>query len=270
METKTEVDSIIANAKAPVIEDVNGMPVLQLPPGWSSEHLEKLLPAPLRIKESPVFNEVDSFAEYYRVFAADTGTRLFADDEKREIVVIFDGAAPGLPGHGDHCATLKMLPAPEWKVWVTADGSKKTAVHFTRFLEKNMDYIIEKDGMTGAGLLSMCRDLRVKSTGELNVTENYEDGKRNMVFQTNAEVSGGKEGTHVPFPEFIKVSLRVFKNADRFEFTARLRWDANPNEGVHFIIDLPEVEIVEDDAFTEVLKDVESATGQRVLRGRYS
>lgn len=264
----TEIQSAIASAKAPIMLEQNGMPILLSPPGWGHTKLEKLLPAPLRIMESPVFNHPESFASYYNTFAGD-GTRIFADDETKTIVSVFDGSDPGAPGHGDHTCALGMAEAPEWSVWKNASGHPLNRNMFTRFIENNLDYITETGGMSGAQILSMCRDLRVKGSGDLNVKEDYTDGKRSLDLKINHQVGGnGGSGDIIPFPEELTVSLRVFKNSDRFDFKARLRWDIKDHE-LYFIIDLADSSIIEDDAFSEVVAEVGKRCEQEPLLGKY-
>ncbi|MEM1155112.1 MAG: DUF2303 family protein [Pseudomonadota bacterium] len=266
---KTEIETAISNAKEPRVVNVNGdVPVLFQPPGWVHRDLTHLLPAPLRIIEAPVFTDPASFLEYYGVFAQeDGGTRIFADDAEFTFTSVFDGSEPNEPGHGDHRAGLRMDRAPEWKAWCEIAGKPLGASPFTRFIEKNLDYI--KGPMTGAELLAMCRDLRIRGNGDISVKENAAGGERILDISMNSKVSGaGSDGEQVPFPEILEVTLRVFRNADTYTFSARLRWDVG-NNGLTFTIDLVDEASVEEMAFDEVIKEVADATKQTVLKGTY-
>lgn len=271
MSDKTETDAIVAHAKSPEVVYIQGSPNLVLPPGWTSQSVEHLLPAPLKVIESPVFNDVDSFCYYYQVFAKPNGgTRLYADDTATSITAVFDGSEPDQPGHGFHRTSLKMVLSPEWEVSKKKDGVSMDRNAFTRFLEKNLEYINATDeGMSGAKIMSMCRDLRVKGTGDVNITENYADGKRSLDIKLNHQMGGNSpDGTLIPFPETLKVALRVFRNTQHFDFQARLRWDIK-DKSLSFIIDLPEVSTVEDEAFAKIVRQVETNLAATVLRGTY-
>lgn len=266
--SKTEVESAIENAKEPIYREFEDMPFQLLPPNWSAKELPHLLPQPLRIVESPIFNHPESFARYYKIFA-ESSTRIFADDNKKQAVSVFDCSEPHEPGHGDHRATLAMQEAPEWEVWKKISGKKLDRSDFSRFIEKNLDFITDESGMSGADILGMCRDLRIKGSGDIIAKEDYTNGKRSLDIKLNHQVGGNTEtGELIPFPENVTVSLRVFKNAARFDFKAQLRWDIK-QEQLYFTIDLAESSIIEDDAFQKVVETIEAECDQSVFIGSY-
>lgn len=263
----TEAATIAALTKAPELITIEGRPVLLLPPQWQQQSFEKYLPAPARIIERPIFTDTESFARYFSEFET-PAARIYVDEIKWTFTTIFDGSRKDQPGHGEHSAHLQMHASPEWKKWKDRNANPMTAATFAAFIENNIDNIGDNE-FPASRLLDMCRRLRVSFKGDVAIDERDADGERSLVATANTSVKAEtKEGEVIPFPEFMPVNLRIFRNAACYAFKARLRWNTE-NSKVTFQFDLQNVETIEEAAFNEVIKHVEQLTDQVTLRGAY-
>lgn len=267
-DTRTEIDAIAARVQAPVMTEVHQAPHCLTPPGWNIADLSRHLPQPLRIKESPVFTGASDFAAYFHEFKAE-GARIFVDDKKYRFTTVFDCSTPGVPRHGDHSASLQMDFSPEWTKWKAKNAHAMTSREFSAFIENNIENIGD-DEFPAIKLLDMCRRLRVAFKGDVSVDEIDADGVRTLTANAAATVRGATpDGVAIPFPEYMAVNLRIFRNAARYTFKARLRWDCDAGK-TSFRFDLQNVEAVEEAAFDEVIEAVKRLTERPVLRGAYA
>ena len=82
-----------------VTVDIGGVTHVQVPPESSLQSMEKLMPAPIRIRAHPSFTDINGFAEYVEEFKAD-GSRIFVDDTRLSFVTVFDCHAKDSPAWG--------------------------------------------------------------------------------------------------------------------------------------------------------------------------
>lgn len=239
-------------------------PMLTLPPGWNQVSLEKHLPAPLRIEEQAKLSNVESLVAYLGEFEATP--RVFANESSKEVLAVLDPTQDGEPSHQSHTAVLALEFAPEWKIWKRFCGSYVSRKEFVRFVENNLDEIT--GDFSGAKILEMCRDLKAKRTGEIDVSEDLEHGDRRLTISNAQHVSSGSGDNQVTFPEHIEVELRVFKGEAKFRFQARLRWELSQGNELSFAIDLRDSEIVEEQAFNDIVSEVENTLDLSVLSGQ--
>jgi len=253
-----------------VLEKIEGVPHALIPPGSTLQSLEKLLPAPTRIRQHPEFTEIDGFADYVAEFKQD-GSRVFVDDAKFRFVTVFDFHAPGKPQWCDHSASIQMHLSPEWTRFVAYDNTPMSPRAFAEFLEDNLAYVdSEKSGMTGADLLTMAQTFKVDVRGELEVEESLSRGMRKLLIKDDSTLKGRNQiGHELEFPERLFFSLRIFKNHNAYPIEIFLR-TRTTNDKVVFMIKIPDVEGLREEAFNRVIEDVKEATGLKVLKGSFT
>jgi len=265
----SEAKDIAALSKEVKIEEQCGMPIAFIPPDHKIKELGHLLEKPLHVIGNPEFLDAESFGEYYKEMAEDDDkgvnrTRIFVDDRVFNFEAVFDSNAKDDPGHGRNRASLRFFRSHEWEGFKGASGSAMNRQRFARFLEQNIDYIV--GDFSGIKLLDMCRKLKIRVKGDIDVTEDMAAGERGLTISGNQAVSGGDQS--IPFPEVLKVNLRIFKHCHNYELEARLNWNLDHGE-IQFTFDIVDPEGVEEKAFNEVIKDVESAAGKKPIRGKY-
>ncbi|ALO46604.1 YfdQ family protein [Pseudohongiella spirulinae] len=253
-----------------VINDIEGVPHVLVPPGSSLENMEKLLPAPTRIREHPEFADIAGFADYVEEFKQ-VGSRVFVDETALRFVTVFDFHAPDAPAWCDHSASIKMNLAPEWERFTRFDSKAMSPREFAEFLEDNVAYVdSEASGMTGADLLTMAQTFKVNIKGDIEVEETLSRGLRKMVIKDDSTLRGqNKDGKELEFPEKLYFTLRIFKNHKAYPIEVYLRTRTS-KEAVLFMIKIPDAEGLREEAFNKVIDDVREATGLKVLKGSFN
>ena len=253
-----------------VINHIEGVPHVMIPPGSSLKSLEALLPSPTRIREHPQFSDIDGFADYVDEFKQ-TGSRVFVDDKAFRFCTVFDFHAPGLPAWCDHSASIKMDLSPEWERFTRFDNKPMSPREFAEFLEDNVAYIdSESSKMTGADLLTMAQTFKVNIKGDIEVEETLSRGLRKMVIKDDSTLRGQKkDGTELEFPEKLYFLLRIFKNHKAYPIEVYLRTRTS-KDAVVFMIKIPDSDGLREEAFGKVIEDVKRATGLKVLKGSFN
>ena len=72
-----------------VSEVIEGITHVLVPPNCSLESMEKLLPAPTRIRNHCTFSDLESFKAYSDQFKED-GSVIYLDEDERKYTTIFD------------------------------------------------------------------------------------------------------------------------------------------------------------------------------------
>lgn len=267
----TETDSafVIGRQTQIVSELFGGITHVQVPNDTKLVSLEKLMPQPARIKADHVFNEVESFAEYFKEFKQD-GTRIFVDDERHLFTSVFDCDHPKKPQWGDHRISLGMQYSHEWKRFKQFNGKKMDQKSFSEFICNNINFVIGP--ITGTELFAMAKSLDIKVKGSIEVDESEAKGLKKLVIKDESVARGrDTNGQMLEFPETLTMKLRVFKNSIEFDVPISLRQRVNPDKtGMIFWIEIKDIETAEEVAFDKCVEALHEVTGIKPLRGSYS
>ena len=248
-----------------VSETIEGVLHVLVPPGCNLASMEKLLPAPTRIKASPEFNDCPGFVDYTGEFAED-GSRIFVDQADRRFFTVFDSHAKGKPAWGDHSASLQMKLSPEWKRFKAVDGQKMAPMELAEFIEENLSYFLGP--IEGAELLTMAQNLKVQLKGDLQVEHRTQSGLRHLQIKDDSVLTGKSGTKELAFPEKVELGLRVFDNHSVYPISVFLRYRA-AKEGIVFWLKIPDPQGIEEQAFYQVIDEVREKTGLKTLNGRY-
>jgi uncharacterized protein YfdQ (DUF2303 family) len=268
MSEQTEYQAAYSQGAAQkvVMEEIEGVQHVLVPPGSNLSSMEGLLPAPTRIKAHPEFNDADGFVDYTGEFKEE-GSRIFVNQSEWRFFTIFDSHAKDKPAWGDHSASLQMKESHEWKLFKQADGVKMTPMDLAEFLEDNLAYI--SGPIEGADLLTMVQNLKVQLKGELNVEHTQQSGLKKYLIQDDSTMKGAnRKGKELIFPEKIQLSLRVFDNHNTYPLSVFLR-DRVSKESVTFWIKIPDIKGIEEQAFDNVINEVREKTELKTLKGRW-
>ena len=248
-----------------VSQRLEGVLHVQVPAGAELVSLEKLLPAPTRIKASPEFHDVDGFLDYTKEFAA-VGTRVFVNAEKRRLFTVFDNHTPERPAWGDHCASLVLKCSAEWERFCDVSGRRFDPIGLAEFIEENLEYF--QGPIAGADLLTMAQNLKVTLKGDLDVQHSTQSGLRHLQIKDDSVLAGRVAEKELSFPERVDLKLRVYAGHAAYAVSVFLRYRAK-KDGVQFWFSIPDRAGVEEAALENIIDDIKTQSGLKVLKGRY-
>lgn len=261
------LDAYVAGKATEVVTaTIEGVEHVLVPPGSTLMSMDHLMDAPIRIKASPEFYDVDGFLDYTGEFAAADVTRIFVDQADWRFFTVFDSHAPGAPAWGDHCASLQLKKSPEWQRFLKVDGKKFTPMDLAEFIEENLEYF--HGPVTGAELLTMAQNLKVQLKGDLQVEHTTQAGLRHLQIKDDSVLAGRVAEKELAFPEKVTLSLRVFDQHSAYEVSVFLRYRAS-KDSVTFWFKIPDPDGIEEEAFDKVVEEIRDKSGLKTLKGRY-
>lgn len=238
---------------------LNGLPVREgckaviLNNDFNVESLEKLQPAPNRLRQNLNLKTEQSLIDYANKFKV-AGTAIFADLDELEITAVFDyHADPANPRWGDHTATYNCPYSKDWKEWAHKDKQAMSQVEFGAFLENNI-HCIATDGniVNGAELLAMVLAFEETRKSEFKSVKRLQDGTMSFTY-TDEKTGGG----NAKLPEEIVLGIQPFHNGDYYQVKARIRYRIK--DGSLFLwYELINPEKVVEDAFNTTLEKLKA------------
>lgn len=242
----------LANGGAPFVLGADGQPI----------SLEALLPRPLRIKQTLSFPEVASFVGYVQAYG-ETGpdsaerTALFADHEACSVTAILDyhGAQPA---HLSHRATLTLKKSEEWQAWTARHNQGLGQDALAEFLEERVLDIREPES---AAVLDAVKNLKLSRNGRYDRTTDLTTGS--VQFHYVDEVQN--KGTYT-LPSLLVLGLRVFEHGEHYGVPVQLRYRLREDK-LTFFFKLQRPDLIQRDAFQQILRTVEEGTGIKPLIG---
>jgi len=253
-----EADLILAEARV-VCGD--GVPYLVLPEDLTLHDMEPFLPAPLRIREDPVFQDAVSFGTYVQSFRQ-PGTVLFGSREKGTVTALIDYHEPAGPSRNTHKATLQLAKSHDWQAWSKLHNAPIGQVQFAEFLEDNLDVVqVPK----GAEVLELARFFQVKREVVFESARNLQNGAVQLKFHEDEQAGGGAGNTTVP--PSLTLRLRVYEGGPQYDITARLRYDLDRGGKLTFKLVLAQLSKVLERAFGDVCQAVAETLEMPILQG---
>lgn len=238
---------------------IDGRSVAALPEGVRVEDLEEYSSTPSRIRAHRVFYDVPSLVSYVNDFK-EAGTRIFIDPSECELTAILDGPTPEGASWASHWAQYSFPLSRQWQRWAAFCGRQQTQSDTVRFLEENLEDIVEPDAAT---VLEMCRSLEVNKKVEFASAQRSQSGAVTLVYKETMTEGQGQ----MKLPDSVVVGFPVFEGGVAYKIKAWLRYrivDAK----LFFAVELHRAEFVKDDAFRFVAKEIADGTGVPVHFGR--
>lgn len=259
----------LINHVAENVPEVFKPQIVQLPGGAQllarhrdliTQDLNEFLERPLSFKQSIRLVDVDSFAAYYKRFAT-SDTIIVADVEKSIITASFDyGEDSSKPGWKRHHAMLILRKTPDYEKWCDAHGMRYSQEEFADFIQDMSHTVIEP---TSASIIDMATNLRLQSSRSFTGKVNRSNGS--MILSYTNDVKSGDGQQEASVPEKIHIAVYPYYASKVESVIVNLK--VRLNQGSPFFI--PELDQhwkFEYDAFNEVVKRVEEATGASALR----
>ncbi|MDH5188488.1 MAG: YfdQ family protein [Rhodospirillaceae bacterium] len=202
--------------------EVNAETYTLLPEGYTVHKFAKELDAPKRIEARPTLLTVASFIEYYNRFANESST-IYAQTDCARFEAVIDHHDINSPQFGDHRPTYKCPTSTAWTTWTAADRMKMEQADFARFIENNLDDIVNPDGAT---MLEIALTLQAKTNVDFKQATRLDNGQ--VVIKYNEQIDGvaGAAGT-MQIPYSIQLGIAPLKGGDVYKIEARYRWRIN-------------------------------------------
>lgn len=273
---KTLVDAaregVEADKKIVTIKDV---PVL-VSPGGSVKALTEVLEIadlradkPRRRRGQAMHDELASFIEHINRFK-DDDSAVFADIDNTTVTAVLDyhrtGAA-GDPRWGQHRSVYECPLSAEWQRWNENDGVKMSQDTFAQFIEDNLDDLraptgngADKDLPMPSDVLTMARNLVIRSKGEFSRSMNPTTGESSLVCKNENDTTSTK------IPRAFLLGIPVFEAGAVYAVEARMRMEMS-NGRPMFSYALYKPEAIKRDAFGEVREMVKQQTALPVFAG---
>ena len=195
----------------------------------------------------------------------DDRTQVFADNEKSEIVAVFDYLANGgkkfandlrANGWGQHRAVISFAESRKLKEWrKTLEWMNQH--EFANFLEDHLEDVITP---TGQELLSIATDLEASSAGSFKGRVNLDNGSVALHYQDDVE-------TTVEVPRNLTLGIPLFEHGDRYRLGARLRFVISGG-AVKFRLLFTNLQDAKDQEFERIVQEIEEKTACAIYRGR--
>lgn len=194
----------------------------------------------------------------------DSRTQVFADNEKSEIIAVFDCLENGGNFDGTHRsrgwgqlrAAISFTESRKLKEWRRC-LEWMTQVEFANFLEDHLEDVLTPSGQE---LLSIATDLEASSTGGFKGKVNLDNGSVRLSFSAETE-------TTVEVPRNLTLGIPLFEHGDRYKLGARLRFVISGGM-VKFKLLFTNLQDAKDQEFERIVQEIEAKTSEPIYRGR--
>jgi hypothetical protein len=200
----------------------------------------------------------------------DARTQVFADNEKSEIIAVFDflktgGLVPNMGngdldgrdrGWGQLRAVIGFAESRKLKEWKRTLAWMSQA-DFANFIEDHLEDVLTPSGQE---LLSIATDLEASSTGGFKGKVNLDNGSVRLSYQDEVE-------TTVEIPRNLTLGIPLFEHGDRYKLGARLRFVIQGGS-VKFRLLFTNLQDAKEQEFERIVQEIEEKTSQPIYRGR--
>lgn len=242
-------------------------PVVLLPHYVDVRSLEQYQARPSRVRDSVIFNQVESFVDFYNKFAPvfTPFTKAYAKNGGVHVQTIFDyhtvtdgtdALMPeALPAFGHFTATLELDEDTELKVWRGNNNNFMPQMDFVEFIDANLHNIVTPEA---AELLEMLQLIEGTRNAVFRSGQRLTNGQVSLAYDEDIQTTGGKK--KMTLPSEIHLSIRFFKHSPRRDVTVRLRYRITEKGGVFFCYQIPQLEDLMELAYNEVVEQVKTGT----------
>ncbi|WP_367154685.1 YfdQ family protein [Methylomonas sp. HYX-M1] len=199
--------------------EIAGTPFLVLPDDHNYVELSDLREHPKRIKQTVKHTTAASFIDYCNRFAHENSV-IMMDDENNRFTAIFDYHGPDAADWGDHKAVFGLKPTVEWNNWKAFDGKAMSQSEFGKFIETNLEEIIEP---TGAEMLEISLSIQAKTEVKFSQAQRLDNGQMQLTYNEEINGSAGVKG-QLKIPQTFKIGLRLYEGGAPYQIEARLRY----------------------------------------------
>ncbi|WP_185858887.1 DUF2303 family protein [Vreelandella populi] len=151
-------------------------PTMLVPKGYELQSLERFMDMPTRFRGAFATSSIEDYGNYVN---AENEARVFVNVDAMRAKAFFDLGNPGLPGHGDHTASLSLEKTSAFEACLSANGSSFAQKELAHWIEDWQHCItgIDSNGqeLDSKKLANAVRKIEIKATSE----RSHEDGDWN-------------------------------------------------------------------------------------------
>ena len=253
--------AIDAGMNLSVIRVVDGVPIVVLPTGSTTESLEKYLLAPSRKKAAVKLRDVASFERYVNS-EKNHDTRLYGDTNPPSFTAVFNDHGD-CPGWRDYTAAYVCPLATEWQTWRGKSGTQMNQEQFAQFIEDNLPDIAMPPA---ADMLEISRSLEAKKKVNFASGIRLSNGQNELTYEE--EISGTANKGRLQVPEEFTIGIPVLEGGIKYAVTCRLRYRIGDAGKLAMWFELIRPHKIIEDAVQAVWVEIEQKTDLSIFNGK--
>ena len=206
--------------------DKGAQPYTVLKQNQTIHDLERLLPHPVRKRNTVNIERADSFIRYVKAHQIEGATAIYqstSNDNQLQLKAIIDDHETGSDGQANwqtHKAIYRPKLSREWLIWNKVNECEVSQEHFAQFIERNMPDIAEPAGST---LLEIVRTLESKKNVHFKSGVRLDNGDFSIQYEETSTAKAGEKGT-LDIPSIIKLAIPVYEGGAPYAIEARFRY----------------------------------------------
>lgn len=181
---------------------------------------EQFLEGPRRAKGTVAPQTVDDLARYVQRHDDTTQTTVWVDADGQAVTAVLNDHPAGGAAWGDHRATLKLKPTPEWQRWVALDGKLVDQEQFAEHIELGLPEIVDPDGAT---MLEIAQSIEGSKSADFKAGHRLQDGSVAIEYVETTAAKAGQKG-ELDIPARFRLAIAPFLGEEPAEISARFRY----------------------------------------------
>lgn len=263
-ETKFDVAAALEAGRllAAPITLPGGAPIALVPDGFQIEDLQQFAPRPAYVRAKVEAENFKSFSEYFNKFKT-THSTIFASRLKQIVAGVIDyHQSKGEAAHGAHVVRYAAPLSIEWQRWTGIDGKFLDQVAFAQFIEENQLDIREP---ASADILEIANELTTKRKVDFSSGTRLHDGVQQLSYVETVEETTSKG--HIDVPVKFVLGVPIYFGGEQYKVEAFLRYRIADDRKLKFRVDLHRRQYIEQAAFEDLVKQIESLTETAAIYG---
>jgi uncharacterized protein YfdQ (DUF2303 family) len=145
---------------------------------------------------------------------------IFIDKDKATFKAIIDYHAVDTPNNTNHTAEFALKKTPEWGNWLSNNKKAMNQEDFGRFIEDNLEEIIEP---TGATMLEIALSIQARTDTKFTSSQRLDNGQIQLQYHEEINGTAGNKGL-LQIPQTFTIGLKLFEGGEPYKIEARLRY----------------------------------------------
>lgn len=176
---------------------------------------------PHRATGHAMLSDHESFSTYVLRFLTNSATTVWGNPKRGTVTAILnDHGDDGLPGWGDHQATLQLQQTDDWKHWTAQDGRMMPQSAFAEHLEEGADCVVEP---SAADMLEIAQHFTAKNNVSFRSARRIDNGEVQLQYEENIQAKAGQKGT-MTIPVVFTLGIAPFEGGSAYKMLARFRY----------------------------------------------